>query len=286
MQRSAASAPPRSDSEDWPAFADLMRAPAVFAIQLAGRHRARCACGTSRISSACTTMPGAPGRSRFSSQRIAAGYPEPGALPDRAHARSARCHKRPGRRAASGGGLPVLSTIHSAKGQEWKSVYVLNAVDGCIPSDMATDTPAEIEEERRLLYVAMTRAKDDLHLIVPHRFYTHQQASFGDRHVYASRTRFIPEAILDRFETRSWPLATARDDRWAWARQCPSISGPACAACGAKSAALGLLLLNRLSGRGVPSGLSGYAAARFSTRRARSDAPIGMIVSSKSYPAL
>ena len=107
----------------------------------------------------------------------------------------------------------VLSTIHSAKGQEWTSVYVLNAVDGCIPSDMATSTPAEIEEERRLLYVAMTRARDDLHLIVPHRFYTHQQASFGDRHVYASRTRFIPEAILDRFETRSWPLATARDDR-------------------------------------------------------------------------
>src|SRR5215204_1177751 len=62
----------------------------------------------------------------------------------------------------------ILSTIHSAKGQEWKSVYVLNVVDGCIPSDMATDTPAQIEEERRLLYVAMTRAKDDLHLIIPH----------------------------------------------------------------------------------------------------------------------
>ena len=66
----------------------------------------------------------------------------------------------------------ILSTIHSAKGQEWKSVFVLNVVDGCIPSDLATGTDAEIEEERRLLYVAMTRAKDHLHLIVPQRFFT------------------------------------------------------------------------------------------------------------------
>ena len=55
----------------------------------------------------------------------------------------------------------ILSTIHSAKGQEWKSVFVLNVVDGCIPSDLSAGTTAEIEEERRLLYVAMTRAKDD-----------------------------------------------------------------------------------------------------------------------------
>src|SRR5215211_537392 len=101
----------------------------------------------------------------------------------------------------------ILSTIHSAKGQEWKSVYVLNVVDGCIPSDMATDTPAQIEEERRLLYVAMTRAKDDLHLIIPQRFFTHQQASTGDRHVFASRTRFIPAGILDRFTCSAWPAA-------------------------------------------------------------------------------
>jgi DNA helicase-2/ATP-dependent DNA helicase PcrA len=54
----------------------------------------------------------------------------------------------------------ILSTIHSAKGQEWKSVHVLNVVDGCIPSDMATGSADDIEEERRLLYVAMTRAKE------------------------------------------------------------------------------------------------------------------------------
>ena len=69
----------------------------------------------------------------------------------------------------------ILSTIHSAKGQEWRAVYLLSAVDGCIPSDMATGSTSEIEEERRLLYVAMTRAKDHLTVVVPHRFYASQQ---------------------------------------------------------------------------------------------------------------
>ena len=102
----------------------------------------------------------------------------------------------------------ILSTIHSAKGQEWKSVYVLNVVDGCMPSDLGAGTSAELEEERRLLYVAMTRAKDDLHLVVPQRFFTHGQRSQGDRHVYASRTRFIPEKLLGLFERTNWPLVT------------------------------------------------------------------------------
>jgi DNA helicase II / ATP-dependent DNA helicase PcrA len=103
----------------------------------------------------------------------------------------------------------VLSTIHSAKGQEWKSVFVLNVVDGCMPSDLGAGTTAEIEEERRLLYVAMTRAKDDLHLVLPQRFFTHGQHAQGDRHVYASRTRFIPDRLLGLFEKTTWPLAAA-----------------------------------------------------------------------------
>jgi DNA helicase-2/ATP-dependent DNA helicase PcrA len=103
----------------------------------------------------------------------------------------------------------ILSTIHSAKGQEWKSVFLLNVVDGCMPSDLGAGTSAELEEERRLLYVAMTRAKDDLHLVVPQRFFTHGQHSQGDRHVYASRTRFIPEKLLGLFERTNWPLTAA-----------------------------------------------------------------------------
>ena len=103
----------------------------------------------------------------------------------------------------------ILSTIHSAKGQEWAAVFLLNTVDGCLPSDLATGSTPEIEEERRLLYVAMTRAKDQLHLMVPQRFFTHGQRSTGDRHVYAQRTRFIPAAILSFFDGYAWPVATA-----------------------------------------------------------------------------
>ncbi|BCH62486.1 DNA helicase (plasmid) [Agrobacterium vitis] len=99
----------------------------------------------------------------------------------------------------------VLSTIHSAKGQEWRAVFMLNVVDGCIPSDLGTGTSQELEEERRLLYVAMTRARDHLALITPQRFFTHGQNAQGDRHVYAARTRFIPATLLQFFEKTTWP---------------------------------------------------------------------------------
>jgi DNA helicase-2/ATP-dependent DNA helicase PcrA len=105
----------------------------------------------------------------------------------------------------------ILSTIHSAKGQEWRSVFVLNCVDGCIPSDLAVGSTPEIEEERRLLYVAMTRAKDHLHMIVPQRFYAHQQRGDGDRHMYAVRTRFITDRIAQRFEQCVWPSSTREE---------------------------------------------------------------------------
>jgi DNA helicase-2/ATP-dependent DNA helicase PcrA len=99
----------------------------------------------------------------------------------------------------------ILSTIHSAKGQEWRSVHVLNVVDGCIPSDLGTGSTHELEEERRLLYVAMTRARDELHLIVPQRFFVTQQAKHGDRHLYAQRTRFISRAMLPLYDDVLWP---------------------------------------------------------------------------------
>jgi len=98
----------------------------------------------------------------------------------------------------------ILSTIHSAKGQEWNSVHVINVVDGCLPADVA-QSAQELEEERRLLYVAMTRARDHLHLLVPQRFYVTQQSARGDRHLYANRTRFIADADLAGFEQQTWP---------------------------------------------------------------------------------
>ena len=103
----------------------------------------------------------------------------------------------------------ILSTIHSAKGREWTAVTLLNAVDGCLPSDLATGSSAEIEEERRLLYVAMTRSREQLDILVPQRFHVGGQSGLGDRHVYASRTRFLPAALLGSFEQMSWPAPDA-----------------------------------------------------------------------------
>ncbi|WP_119353413.1 ATP-dependent helicase [Azohydromonas sediminis] len=97
----------------------------------------------------------------------------------------------------------VLSTIHAAKGQEWAAVCVLHAVDGCIPSDLATGSAAEIEEERRLLYVAMTRAKRHLALLVPQRFHVTAQHRLGDRHVWASLTRFVPPSVAALFDVET-----------------------------------------------------------------------------------
>jgi DNA helicase-2/ATP-dependent DNA helicase PcrA len=96
----------------------------------------------------------------------------------------------------------ILSTIHSAKGQEWDAVFVINAADGCIPSDLGVGTPDQIEEERRLLYVAMTRARHHLHVVHPLRFFRRQQHRHGDGHVYAPLTRFIPLTLLEYFERR------------------------------------------------------------------------------------
>ncbi|MGB7158591.1 MAG: ATP-dependent helicase [Tepidisphaeraceae bacterium] len=93
----------------------------------------------------------------------------------------------------------ILSTIHSAKGCEWDCVYVLHAADGNIPSDMATGTVDEIEEERRLFYVAMTRARDFLDVCFPLKYYA-RKWSTGDRHSMAQLTRFLPESLLQHFE--------------------------------------------------------------------------------------
>jgi len=103
----------------------------------------------------------------------------------------------------------ILSTIHSAKGQEWDVVFILNVADGCIPSDMATGSRQQIDEERRVLVVAMTRAKLHLHLIQPLRFFRSQQHRYGDVYMFSPRSRFIPDSILDVFEQRAWPTEIA-----------------------------------------------------------------------------
>jgi DNA helicase-2/ATP-dependent DNA helicase PcrA len=90
----------------------------------------------------------------------------------------------------------ILSTVHSAKGQEWESVFILNVADGNFPSEFATGKPEMIDEERRLLYVAMTRAKQSLSLVAPLRYHVTQQRRDGDKHVFGARSRFMSESLL------------------------------------------------------------------------------------------
>ncbi len=98
----------------------------------------------------------------------------------------------------------VLSTVHSAKGQEWDAVYVLNIADGNFPSEFSTGHPEQIEEERRLLYVAMTRAKTELDLIAPLKYYVTQQSRSGDRHVYGAKSRFLTAKVMSCLTPVAW----------------------------------------------------------------------------------
>jgi DNA helicase-2/ATP-dependent DNA helicase PcrA len=88
----------------------------------------------------------------------------------------------------------VLSTIHSAKGGEWKVVHVIHASDGNLPSDMALGEPDGLEEERRLLYVAMTRARDALYVTYPQRYF-HRRHGLDDAHTYGQPSRFLTGAL-------------------------------------------------------------------------------------------
>ncbi len=97
----------------------------------------------------------------------------------------------------------ILSTIHSAKGCEWDVVHLIHVSDGMIPSDMATGSAEEVDEERRLLYVAMTRARDELDLYFPLRYYERGRGR-TDRHSYAQLTRFIPQRLLPLFERATY----------------------------------------------------------------------------------
>ena len=185
------------------------------------------------------------------------------ALPDRADARSAGRHQRPGRPAASRRGLsdPLDHPFGQGPGMEDRCSCSTWSTAASRP----TSAPArsdEIEEERRLLYVAMTRAKDALHLVMPQRFYTHGQAARGDRHVYASRTRFIPASILGSFEVCALASFHAADAPPPRSRRCASTSARACAACGASQPALAI------RGSRLDTGKPGSSLGVFLLRRA------------------
>ena len=98
----------------------------------------------------------------------------------------------------------TLTTIHSAKGMEWDTVYLLNVVDGSFPSEFATGKAELIEEERRLFYVALTRAQNDLILVAPLKFHLTGQSRHGDAHVYGGRSRFLNERVLKTLDATTF----------------------------------------------------------------------------------
>src|SRR5690348_4325822 len=106
----------------------------------------------------------------------------------------------------------VLSTIHSAKGMEWDSVYVLNVVDGSFPSEFSTGKPELIDEERRLLYVGLTRAQNDLLLLAPLKFHLTAQHRLGDAHVYGGRSRFLTDKVLKTMEATAFQSSRSTGD--------------------------------------------------------------------------
>jgi DNA helicase-2/ATP-dependent DNA helicase PcrA len=106
----------------------------------------------------------------------------------------------------------ILSTVHSAKGQEWDAVHILNVSDGNFPNEFSTGKPEQIEEERRLLYVAMTRAKTDLHLIAPMKYYVTQQSRMGDRHVYGAKSRFLTAEVMRCLQEVTYGSSSHQDN--------------------------------------------------------------------------
>jgi DNA helicase-2/ATP-dependent DNA helicase PcrA len=106
----------------------------------------------------------------------------------------------------------VLSTIHSAKGLEWDAVYLIHAADGCLPSDMAAGSDTEIDEEMRLTYVAMTRARDFLYVLWPLRYYHKARGGLTDSHSYAQLCRFFTPDVLDTMDRAGYADPDGEDD--------------------------------------------------------------------------
>ncbi|HKU46873.1 MAG TPA: ATP-dependent helicase, partial [Burkholderiales bacterium] len=107
----------------------------------------------------------------------------------------------------------ILSTVHSAKGQEWEAVHILNVADGNFPNEFSTGRADLVEEERRLLYVAMTRAKSELHVIAPLKYYIASQARMGDRHVYGAKSRFMTKDVMACMEPTVFGEAARNEER-------------------------------------------------------------------------
>lgn len=108
----------------------------------------------------------------------------------------------------------VLSTVHSAKGQEWDTVYVQHFSDGTFPNEFAAGDQKKLEEERRLAYVALTRAKNRLVLVNPFKYFIPEQRKHGDKHVYGTKSRFLTDPVLTTFDQTHWSSRPETRPRW------------------------------------------------------------------------
>jgi DNA helicase-2/ATP-dependent DNA helicase PcrA len=108
----------------------------------------------------------------------------------------------------------ILSTVHSAKGQEWDTVYVQHFSDGTFPNEFALGDKNKLEEERRLAYVAMTLAKNRLVLVNPLKYFIPEQQKYGDKHVYGTKSRFLTDAVLATFEQTHWSSRSVSNKPW------------------------------------------------------------------------
>ena len=108
----------------------------------------------------------------------------------------------------------ILSTVHSAKGQEWDTVYVQHFSDGTFPNEFAVGEPRKLEEERRLAYVALTRAKNKLVLVNPFKYFVPQQPRLGDRHVYGTKSRFLTDVVSATLDHSHWSSRPAARPGW------------------------------------------------------------------------
>jgi DNA helicase-2/ATP-dependent DNA helicase PcrA len=102
----------------------------------------------------------------------------------------------------------TISTIHAAKGLEWRIVHVPHLVDGALPSDMALGDPDGLAEEHRLFYVALTRARDHLYLYAPLRLHLHRRGR-DDRHGFGQLTRFLDRDALAACDNATVAAPTA-----------------------------------------------------------------------------